>query len=102
MWLPFPDAAGPLLLYCAAAGSTSLEKDTKSAGLTRMMQPQNAEEAAEIKRKRTFRKFSYRGIDLDAYVSLLSPTISIRDDWFTIDENMGETGKGKKNILHVC
>jgi len=27
---------------------------------------QNAEEAAEIKRKRTFRKFSYRGIDLDA------------------------------------
>jgi hypothetical protein len=29
---------------------------------------QNAEEAAEIKKKRTFRKFSYRGIDLDAYV----------------------------------
>jgi hypothetical protein len=30
---------------------------------------QNAEEAAEIKKKRTFRKFSYRGIDLDAYVT---------------------------------
>jgi len=27
---------------------------------------QNAEEAAELKKKRTFRKFSYRGIDLDA------------------------------------
>lgn len=30
---------------------------------------QNAEEAAEIKKKRTFRKFSYRGIDLDQYVA---------------------------------
>ncbi len=30
---------------------------------------QNAEEAAEIKKKRTFRKFSYRGIDLDQYAS---------------------------------
>ena len=30
---------------------------------------QNAEEAAEIKKRRTFRKFSYRGIDLDAYVT---------------------------------
>lgn len=30
---------------------------------------QNAEEAAELKRKRTFRKFSYRGIDLDQYVA---------------------------------
>jgi hypothetical protein len=29
---------------------------------------QNAEEAAEIKKRRTFRKFSYRGIDLDQYV----------------------------------
>lgn len=29
---------------------------------------QNAEEAAELKKKRTFRKFSYRGIDLDQYV----------------------------------
>jgi small subunit ribosomal protein S15e len=28
----------------------------------------NAEEAAELKKKRTFRKFSYRGIDLDKYV----------------------------------
>jgi len=28
----------------------------------------NAEEAAELKKKRTFRKFSYRGIDLEAYV----------------------------------
>lgn len=32
------------------------------------MDTQNAEEAAEIKKKRTFRKFSYRGVDLDAYV----------------------------------
>jgi hypothetical protein len=31
--------------------------------------PQNAEEAAEIKKKRAFRKFSYRGIDLDQYAS---------------------------------
>ena len=31
---------------------------------------QNAEEAAELKKKRTFRKFSYRGIDLDQYVQL--------------------------------
>jgi hypothetical protein len=29
---------------------------------------QNAEEAAEIKKRRTFRKFSYRGVDLDKYV----------------------------------
>ena len=28
---------------------------------------QNADEAAELKKKRTFRKFSYRGIDLDQY-----------------------------------
>jgi hypothetical protein len=28
---------------------------------------QDAVEAAEIKKKRTFRKFSYRGIDLDQY-----------------------------------
>ena len=31
---------------------------------------QNAEEAAELKKKRAFRKFSYRGIDLEAYVAL--------------------------------
>ncbi|OQE81711.1 hypothetical protein PENNAL_c0039G08812 [Penicillium nalgiovense] len=30
----------------------------------------NAEEAAEIKKRRQFRKFSYRGIDLDQYVSI--------------------------------
>jgi hypothetical protein len=30
---------------------------------------QNAEEAAEIKKKRAFRKFSYRGIDLEQYDS---------------------------------
>ena len=29
---------------------------------------QNAEEAAELKKRRAFRKFSYRGIDLDKYV----------------------------------
>lgn len=29
---------------------------------------QNAEEAAELKKKRAFRKFSYRGIDLEQYV----------------------------------
>jgi hypothetical protein len=28
---------------------------------------QDAEAAAEIKKKRSFRKFSYRGIDLDQY-----------------------------------
>ncbi|KAK9773657.1 putative 40S ribosomal protein S15 [Seiridium cardinale] len=30
----------------------------------------NAEEAAELKKKRQFRKFSYRGIDLDALLDL--------------------------------
>ncbi|TLD13460.1 uncharacterized protein PgNI_05010 [Pyricularia grisea] len=29
----------------------------------------NAEEAAEIKKRRAFRKFSYRGVDLDQYVA---------------------------------
>jgi small subunit ribosomal protein S15e len=29
---------------------------------------QDAEAAAELKKRRTFRKFSYRGIDLDQYV----------------------------------
>ncbi|KXT14592.1 hypothetical protein AC579_3704 [Pseudocercospora musae] len=32
----------------------------------------NAEEAAELKRKRAFRKFSYRGIDLDELLDLSS------------------------------
>ncbi|RMD40030.1 hypothetical protein DV735_g5108, partial [Chaetothyriales sp. CBS 134920] len=32
----------------------------------------NAEEAAELKKKRTFRKFSYRGIDLDQLLDLPS------------------------------
>ncbi|KAL8365925.1 hypothetical protein RB595_004619 [Gaeumannomyces hyphopodioides] len=32
----------------------------------------NAEEAAEIKKRRTFRKFSYRGIDLDQLLDLTS------------------------------
>jgi small subunit ribosomal protein S15e len=32
---------------------------------------QDAEAAAEIKKKRAFRKFSYRGIDLDQYALLL-------------------------------
>jgi hypothetical protein len=30
---------------------------------------QDPVEAAEIKKKRTFRKFSYRGIDLDQYAA---------------------------------
>jgi hypothetical protein len=29
---------------------------------------QDAEHAAELKKKRAFRKFSYRGVDLEAYV----------------------------------
>ncbi|OQD98223.1 hypothetical protein PENVUL_c074G08815 [Penicillium vulpinum] len=32
----------------------------------------NAEEAAEIKKRRQFRKFSYRGIDLDQYVPIVN------------------------------
>lgn len=32
----------------------------------------NAEEAAELKKKRTFRKFSYRGVDLDQLLDLTS------------------------------
>lgn len=34
---------------------------------------QDPEAAAEIKKKRTFRKFSYRGIDLDQYVAKYTP-----------------------------
>lgn len=34
---------------------------------------QDPEAAAELKKKRTFRKFSYRGIDLDQYVAKFSP-----------------------------
>ena len=29
---------------------------------------------AELKKKRAFRKFSYRGIDLDEYVAIRSPS----------------------------
>jgi small subunit ribosomal protein S15e len=32
---------------------------------TNLVSSQNAEEAAELKKKRTFRKFSFRGVDLD-------------------------------------
>lgn len=47
--------------------------------------PQNAEEAAEIKKRRAFRKFSYRGIDLDQYVApgrppWNAPGLSFRED----------------------
>merc|ERR1712000_447790 len=35
-------------------------------------QEYNPEEAAELKRKRAFRKFSYRGIDLDQLLDLSS------------------------------
>lgn len=35
---------------------------------------QNAEEAAELKKRRAFRKFSYRGIDLDKYVAPNAPS----------------------------
>lgn len=34
---------------------------------------QDPEAAAELKKKRTFRKFSYRGIDLDQYVAKFTP-----------------------------
>ncbi|KAL9112058.1 MAG: hypothetical protein Q9227_003678 [Pyrenula ochraceoflavens] len=37
----------------------------------------NAEEAAELKKRRAFRKFSYRGIDLDQLLDL--PSTSLRD-----------------------
>lgn len=39
---------------------------------------QNAEEAAEIKKRRTFRKFTYRGIELDKYVL---PIFTCRNRW---------------------
>jgi small subunit ribosomal protein S15e len=35
---------------------------------TNLVSSQNAEEAAELKKKRTFRKFSFRGVDLDQWV----------------------------------
>lgn len=35
---------------------------------------QDPEAAAELKKKRTFRKFSYRGIDLDQYVAKHHPS----------------------------
>jgi hypothetical protein len=34
---------------------------------------QDPEAAAELKKKRAFRKFSYRGIDLDQYVANYTP-----------------------------
>jgi hypothetical protein len=40
-------------------------------GTSWQLSHQDAVEAAEIKKKRTFRKFSYRGIDLDQYDSFL-------------------------------
>ena len=42
---------------------------------------QNAEEAAELKKRRAFRKFSYRGIDLDKYVLMaVDEGIALLDD----------------------
>ena len=51
-----------ILIYATGGFFERSEHDTDVIIL------QNAEEAAELKKKRQFRKFSYRGIDLDAYV----------------------------------
>jgi hypothetical protein len=42
---------------------------SRNIPLTCFFSLQDPVEAAEIKKKRTFRKFSYRGIDLDQYAS---------------------------------
>lgn len=44
---------------------------------------QNPEEAAEIKKKRTFRKFSFRGIDLDQYVAFDTSACSMHARYHT-------------------
>lgn len=38
---------------------------TSKRAKANLIYSQNAEEAAELKKKRTFRKFSFRGVDLD-------------------------------------
>jgi hypothetical protein len=47
---------------------------------------QDPEAAAELKKKRAFRKFSYRGIDLDQYVAKHSPP-----PFLTTDKSHGGT-----------
>merc|ERR1712078_816754 len=51
-------------------GNTSPPSTTNTAAMAD--QEYNPEEAAELKRKRAFRKFSYRGIDLDELLDLSS------------------------------
>ncbi|KAI4132056.1 MAG: hypothetical protein LQ338_000914 [Usnochroma carphineum] len=48
------------------------EWENERAKLKRAADEMNAEEAAELKKKRTFRKFSYRGVDLDQLLDLSS------------------------------
>lgn len=55
--------APPMALISRRRHSPASERAT----LTTVVQ--NAEEAAELKKRRAFRKFSYRGIDLDKYVA---------------------------------
>ncbi|KAF9633514.1 putative 40s ribosomal protein s15 protein [Lasiodiplodia theobromae] len=53
--------------------ATPSKSSTRTSTTAKMAdQEYNAEEAAELKRKRAFRKFSYRGIDLDQLLDLSS------------------------------
>jgi hypothetical protein len=66
-WLTIPITYVPFALSSSEFTWQEKTRDAKDGKLT--FNRQNAEEAAELKKKRQFRKFSYRGIDLDAYVS---------------------------------
>jgi hypothetical protein len=58
----------------------------------RILSVQNAEEAAELKKKRAFRKFSYRGIDLDQSVSpILFPSSKTKQLPMNSDTSLQQT-----------
>jgi hypothetical protein len=64
----------------------------------------NAVEAAEKKKSRTFRKFSYRGIDLDAYVvppeTISSPT-STPDIYLAVVERNSQEGIRRDQLANI-
>ena len=59
----------------------------------------NAEEAAELKKRRAFRKFSYRGIDLDQYVTTTYKPPNHR--FLTFDRLLDIPSNELINILHA-
>ncbi|KAI9036711.1 40S ribosomal uS19 domain-containing protein [Aspergillus affinis] len=59
----------------------------------------NAEEAAEIKKRRQFRKFSYRGIDLDQYVII--PTSNLFSPCALRDPDRNDTSDSNNHRRRV-